>query len=120
MMSAISDKEKIKNKIALQKELGLEENQKTMMIGVVSRLTDQKGFDLVAYVMDELCQDAVQIVVLGTGEEQYENMFRHLPGNIREKYLQTFIIQKQCPIRSMHPVMHFLCHPCLNHADSAS
>ena len=79
-------KEKIKNKIALQKELGLEENQKTMMIGVVSRLTDQKGFDLVAYVMDELCQDAVQIVVLGTGEEQYENMFRHFawkyPGKV--------------------------------------
>ena len=39
--------------------------------------TDQKGMDLVAYVMDELCQDAVQIVVLGTGEERYENMFRH-------------------------------------------
>ena len=47
------------------------------MIGIVSRLTDQKGFDLVAYMMDELCQDAIQLVVLGTGEEQYENMFRH-------------------------------------------
>lgn len=70
-------KEKIKNKRNLQKELGLEQNDKTMMIGIVSRLTDQKGFDLIAYVMDELCQDAVQIVVLGTGEEQYENMFRH-------------------------------------------
>ena len=31
-----------------------------MMIGIVSRLTDQKGFDLIAYVMDEMCQDAVQ------------------------------------------------------------
>jgi len=70
-------KEKIKNKRALQKELGLEQNDKTMMIGIVSRLTDQKGLDLIAYVMDELCQDAVQIVVLGTGEERYENMFRH-------------------------------------------
>ena len=48
-----------------------------MMIGIVSRLTDQKGFDLIAYIMDELCQDNVQIVVLGTGQEQYENMFRH-------------------------------------------
>ena len=57
-----------------------------MLIGIVSRLTDQKGFDLIAYVMDELCQDAVQIVVLGTGEERYENMFRHFawkyPGKV--------------------------------------
>jgi starch synthase len=70
-------KEKIKNKIQLQKDLGLEQDPKAMMIGIVSRLTDQKGFDLIAYIMDELCQDAVQIVVLGTGEERYENMFRH-------------------------------------------
>ena len=70
-------KVKVMNKTALQEELGLEKNPKTMMIGLVSRLTDQKGFDLVDYIMDELCQDAVQIVVLGTGEGKYENMFRH-------------------------------------------
>ena len=60
-------KEKIKNKTALQRDLGLETDPKKMMIGVVSRLTDQKGFDLVSYIMDELCQDQVQIVILGTG-----------------------------------------------------
>ena len=69
--------EKKKNKVALQKELGLEVDPKIMMIGIVSRLTDQKGFDLIARVMDEMCQDAVQFVVLGTGDERYENMFRH-------------------------------------------
>lgn len=78
-------KEKIKNKRALQKELGLDQNDKTMMIGIVSRLTDQKGFDLIAYMMDELCQDNVQIVVLGTGEEQYENMFRHFAWKYQGK-----------------------------------
>ncbi len=78
-------KEKVKNKRALQKELGLEENDKIMMIGIVSRLTDQKGFDLIAYMMDELCQDAVQIVVLGTGDEQYENMFRHFDWKYNNK-----------------------------------
>jgi len=78
-------KEKVKNKRLLQKELGLEENDKIMMIGIVSRLTDQKGFDLIAYMMDELCQDAVQIVVLGTGEEQYENMFRHFDWKYNNK-----------------------------------
>ncbi len=70
-------KEKIKNKRELQKELNIEQDDKKMMIGIVSRLTDQKGFDLIAYIMDELCQDEVQIVVLGTGEERYENMFKH-------------------------------------------
>lgn len=70
-------KEKVKNKLKLQEELGLDKDAGTMMIGIVSRLTDQKGFDLIAYVMDELCQDRVQIVALGTGEERYENMFRH-------------------------------------------
>ena len=70
-------KMKIKNKRALQEELGLDHNDKTMLIGIVSRLTDQKGFDLIAYVMDELCQDNIQLVILGTGEERYENMFRH-------------------------------------------
>ena len=71
-------REKIKNKRDLQKQLGLEENDKKMMIGIVSRLTDQKGMDLVSYIMDEmLSQDDIQLVVLGTGEEQYENMFRH-------------------------------------------
>ena len=70
-------KEKFKNKIALQKELGLDVDQKRFMIGIVSRLTDQKGFDLIAFVMDELCAEDVQLVILGTGEERYENMFRH-------------------------------------------
>ena len=71
-------KNKIKNKRALQKELGLVQGDGKFLIGIVSRLTDQKGFDLIAYVMDELCADEnVELVVLGTGEERYENMFRH-------------------------------------------
>ena len=70
-------KEKIKNKRALQRELGLAQDERCFMIGIVSRLTDQKGLDLIDRMMDELCQDKVQIVVLGTGDEKYENMFRH-------------------------------------------
>ena len=65
------------NKMALQEELGLDQDSHVMLIGIVSRLTDQKGFDLIDYVMDEMCQDAVQIAVLGTGDPKYENMFRH-------------------------------------------
>ncbi len=78
-------KEKVKNKRALQQELGLCQDDKKMMIGLVSRLTDQKGLDLVAYIMDELCQDDIQLVVLGTGEERYENMFRHFDWKYSDK-----------------------------------
>ncbi|MBR4174492.1 MAG: glycogen synthase GlgA [Lachnospiraceae bacterium] len=78
-------KEKIKNKRALQEEMGLDVDDSKFMIGIVSRLTDQKGFDLIAYIMDELCQDDVQVVVLGTGEERYENMFRHFDWKYNNK-----------------------------------
>ena len=78
-------KEKIKNKRALQKELGLEQDDRKFMIGVVSRLTDQKGFDLIAYMMDEMCQLDIQFVILGTGEERYENMFRHFQWKYQGK-----------------------------------
>lgn len=70
-------KEKVKNKRDLQQQLGLEVNDNKFMIGIVSRLTDQKGLDLIAHVMDEMCNDDIQLVVLGTGEEKYENMFRY-------------------------------------------
>ena len=78
-------KEKVKNKVALQEELNLPKDPKKMMIGIVSRLTDQKGFDLIAHVMDEICEEDVQIVVLGTGDEKYENMFRHYAWKYPEK-----------------------------------
>ena len=70
-------KEKVKNKCALQEELGLEVNDKKFMIGIVSRLTDQKGFDLIDYLIEEICAEDTQLVVLGTGEEKYEHLFRH-------------------------------------------
>lgn len=70
-------KEKIKNKRALQEQLGLVQDDKKFLIGIVSRLTDQKGFDLIECVMDELCSEDVQVVILGTGDGKYENMFRY-------------------------------------------
>ena len=70
-------KEKIKNKKALQAELGLQQDERKFMIGIVSRLTDQKGLDLINYCMDRLVDEFTQLVVIGTGEAQYENMFRH-------------------------------------------
>lgn len=76
---------KIENKRALQAELGLARDDNKFMVGIVSRLTDQKGFDLIAYMMEEMCKQDMQIVVLGTGEEKYENMFKHFAWKYPDK-----------------------------------
>ncbi|MEE0944290.1 MAG: glycogen synthase GlgA [Clostridia bacterium] len=65
------------NKIALQEQLNIPVDENKFMIGIVSRLTDQKGFDLVAGALESLVADGCQIVILGTGDENYENLFRH-------------------------------------------
>ena len=78
-------KEKIKNKRALQEELGLARNDKTFMIGIVSRLTDQKGLDLIDYMIEEICTEDVQLVVLGTGNPKYENLFRHYAWKYKDR-----------------------------------
>lgn len=79
-------KKKAENKKKLQEELGLEVNADKMMIGIVSRLTDQKGFDLVAYKIEELCNGGCQVVVLGTGDEKYENLFRHYAWKYPDRF----------------------------------
>ncbi len=84
-------KEKIKNKRALQEELGLAVDDKKFMIGIVSRLTDQKGFDLIQCVIDEICDDDVELVVLGTGDERYENMFRHYAWKYNDRVSANII-----------------------------
>ena len=73
-------KNKVANKLALQKELGLPEDKNAYMIGIISRLTDQKGLDLVDRVMNDICTDGTQFVVLGTGNRKYEDMFRYYQG----------------------------------------
>ena len=79
-------KKKFKNKMKLQEELGLPVDKSKYMIGLVSRLTDQKGLDLINAVMDGIVDEHTQLVVIGTGEGRYENMFRHYawtrPGQV--------------------------------------
>ena len=60
-------KKKYVNKERLQEELGLEVDKKKYMIGLISRLTDQKGLDLINAVMDGLVDEFTQLVVIGTG-----------------------------------------------------
>ena len=69
---------KAKNKAALQAELGLPVKPDAPMIGLITRLVSHKGIDLIMRVADEILQDDVQIVLLGTGDARYEDYFREL------------------------------------------
>ncbi len=78
-------KNKVKNKEKLQKELGLAVDKKKYLIGLVSRLTDQKGLDLIDACFEELLDEDTQFVVIGTGEERYESMFNYYAYKYPEK-----------------------------------
>jgi len=73
------------NKTRFQEELGLKVDENIPMIGIVSRLTDQKGLDLVNYILHELLQENVQLVVLGVGQREYEDSFRYFAGRYPDK-----------------------------------
>lgn len=82
--SKINDKDL--NKAELQKELQLTQNEKIPMIGLISRLVDHKGLDLIACILEEILTEDVQLVVLGTGEAKYEQLFldamNRYPGKV--------------------------------------
>ncbi len=65
-------------KRALQKEAGLETLPYAPLVAMVSRLTDQKGCDLVAAVLPALVERGVQFALLGTGDPRYHALFTHL------------------------------------------
>ena len=71
------------NKAAIQRELGLEEDKDALLIAMVSRLTFQKGAELLANCYSEMLNRHVQIIVLGTGESKYEYAFRIMENNNR-------------------------------------
>lgn len=62
-------KDKVKNKVLLQKEFGLEVNQHLPLIGMANRLTEQKGFELIVQILDQLLKLPLQIAVVGKGEK---------------------------------------------------
>ena len=71
------------NKRALQEQLGLEQDDGKMVIGLISRLTDQKGLDLVNEILPQLIDGNTQVVVLGTGDARYEESFRWYENNYK-------------------------------------
>lgn len=76
---------KVENKLALQRELGLPQKKDTPMIGIISRLTHQKGCDLIVNMIDRLLQRDIQVVILGTGDYWYEETFKNLQYRYPDK-----------------------------------
>ncbi len=77
---------KAKCKAQLQREQKLPARPDVPLLGLISRLVDQKGFDLLAEIMDDLMAIDLQVVILGTGEPKYhtllEDMARKYPGKL--------------------------------------
>lgn len=76
---------KVENKLKLQQQLGLPQKANTPMIGLVSRLTHQKGCDLIINIIDRLLQKDIQVVILGTGDYLFEQTFRNLQYRYPDK-----------------------------------
>jgi starch synthase len=76
-----SIRKKQDNKEKFQEELGLPVNRKVPMLTMVTRLSEQKGLDLIAHVIHEILQRDLQFVVLGNGLKEYENLLIHHAAN---------------------------------------
>jgi starch synthase len=66
------------NKVALQREAKLPEDPDTPLIGIISRLTDSKGFDILGEAIDHILDLGVQFVLMGTGEQHYHDLFSRM------------------------------------------
>ena len=79
-------KNKKANKKALQESLGLEVDDHKIVIGLISRLTNQKGLDLVNDVIPSIMDEHTQVVVLGTGDAMYEDAFRYYENKYKGNF----------------------------------
>ncbi|MDN6626502.1 MAG: glycogen synthase GlgA [Pisciglobus halotolerans] len=77
---------KLKNKTTLQKSVGLPVKETVPLMAMVSRLTEQKGCHLLEEKMEELMQREIQVLILGTGESQFENSFRYFNERYPDKF----------------------------------
>ena len=69
---------KAKNKAYLQQKLGLEVKKDVPLVAMITRLAGGKGIDLVLHVIEEILSENLQLVILGTGEKEYEEAFEAL------------------------------------------
>lgn len=78
---------KQENKLALQKRCGLKPDTNVPLLGIITRLADQKGLDILGKIIEDVCRMPVQFVLLGTGEPKYHTLFER----IAKEYKNTSI-----------------------------
>lgn len=77
---------KAKNKAELQKMLGLEVREDVALIGMVSRIVSHKGFEIICDIVNELMKWDIQLVILGTGDANYERILANVAERNRGKF----------------------------------
>jgi len=73
------------NKLNLQSLTGLPQNKDIPVIGIISRLVNHKGFDLITEAMEEILKERVQLIILGKGDRGYELFFKSMQDSYNEK-----------------------------------
>ena len=87
---------KKKNKLGLQRELGLKEDENVCMIGLISRLTEQKGMDLLTAIFEEMINSlGVQFVLLGQGDRRFEDTFRYFENKYKGKVSSSICFSEE-------------------------
>lgn len=76
---------KHRNKMFLQNELGLDKDDNVPIIGIASRITEQKGFELIFEIMDQLMSMHLQIAIVGSGQDSYEKLITKYNRKYPEK-----------------------------------
>ncbi len=89
---------RVKNKLHLQSRFGLPQDEKVFLVGIVSRLMEQKGFDLLFPVVDQLLKELkFQLVILGTGESKYMSFFQDLESRFKGQAAAHLSFDKDLP-----------------------
>ncbi len=114
--SAADPSDKAKNKAALQAELGLNVDPDAPLIGLVTRLSHQKGLDLIDYVIREIMDQGVQIAVLGLGDAKYTDLFSWaegaFPGRVAARFAMDHRMAHRVYAGSDMFLMPSLFEPC--------
>lgn len=86
---------KVYNKLKFQEEMALPRKKDVPMLAIISRLTPQKGMDLIANIVDRLLQKNIQFIVLGTGDRGYEDHFKNLEYRYRDKVRSCIMFSEE-------------------------